>query len=57
MIFIYAPNAEGILNTVYSRKCNSSKGNTIVPVIPLGEPVCDSALIELKLCCDVLPLP
>lgn len=48
LILIYAPNAEGILNTVYSRSPVSGKGKATVPIRLLNEPACDSALLELK---------
>ena len=48
LILIYAPNAEGILDTVYSRKTVSGKGDANVPIRLLNEPACDSALLELK---------
>ena len=48
LILIYAPNAEGILDTVYTRKTVSGKGDATVPIRLLNEPACDSALIELK---------
>lgn len=48
LILIYAPNAEGILDTVYSRKTKSGKGDATVPIRLLNEPACDAALVELK---------
>ncbi len=48
LILIYAPNAEGILDTVYSRKSVTGKGKVTVPIRLLNEPSCDSALRELK---------
>lgn len=48
LILIYAPGGEGILDTVYSRKTVSGKGDATVPIRLLNEPACDSALIELK---------
>lgn len=48
LILIYAPNAEGILDTVYSRKSVAGKGKVTVPIRLLNEPSCDSALRELK---------
>lgn len=48
LILIYAPNAEGILDTVYSRSSASGGGKATVPIRLLNEPACDSALIELK---------
>ncbi len=48
LILIYAPNAEGILDTVYSRMPLSGNGSATVPIRLLNEPACDSALLELK---------
>jgi len=48
LILIYAPNAEGILNTVYSNSPVSGEENTAVPIRLLNEPCCHSALLELK---------
>lgn len=48
LILIYAPNAEGILNTVYSRGASSGDEMTEVPIRLLNEPACQSALSELK---------
>lgn len=48
LILIYAPAAEGILDTVYSRKTASGRGNAVVPIRLLNEPACDSALLELR---------
>ncbi|MBR3751295.1 MAG: hypothetical protein IKK58_05925 [Clostridia bacterium] len=48
LILIYAPNAEGILDTVYVRKTASGKGDATVPIRLLNEPACDSALLELR---------
>lgn len=48
IILIYAPNAEGILDTVYSRKTVSGKGDVTIPIRLLNEPACDSALLELR---------
>ncbi len=42
LILIYAPHAEGLLDTQYSRKTNS------IPIRLLNEPCCRSALVELK---------
>ncbi|MBQ2781188.1 MAG: hypothetical protein IJF42_06490 [Clostridia bacterium] len=47
LILVYAPNAEGILNTVYSRNPMSGE-ETTVPIRLLNEPACHSALLELK---------
>jgi hypothetical protein len=43
LILIYAPHAEGLLNTAYT--CSSGEG---VPIRLLNEPCCHSALVELK---------
>ncbi len=48
MILIYAPNAEGMLDTVYIRSPHSGKEKTAVPIRLLNEPCCHSALLELK---------
>lgn len=48
LILIYAPNAEGILDTVYSRSPLSGEGKATVPIRLLNEPACHSALLELK---------
>ena len=48
LILVYAPHAEGLLNTQYSR-CDRSSGETdSIPVRLLNEPCCRSALTELK---------
>jgi hypothetical protein len=48
LILIYAPNAEGILNTVYSQTHASGKEKATVPIRLLNEPACNSALLELR---------
>lgn len=48
LILIYAPCAEGLLNTQYSRSATFEKGEKIIPIRLLNEPCCHSALIELK---------
>ena len=48
LILIYAPNAEGILDTVYTRTTRSGKQKASVPIRLLNEPCCTSALLELK---------
>lgn len=48
LILIYAPNAEGLLGTVYSLTTASSKQKASVPIRLLNEPCCQSALLELK---------
>ncbi len=42
LILIYAPHAEGILDTVYHA------GSKKIPIRLLNEPCCHSALLELK---------
>lgn len=49
LILIYAPNAEGILDTVFLRETVSGNVKATVPIRLLNEPACDSALKELKL--------
>jgi len=46
LILVYAPNAEGILDTVYTR--GTANKRTTVPLRLLNEPACDSALLELR---------
>jgi len=46
LILIYAPQAEGLLNTSYCRNSGNDCGG--IPIRLLNEPACDSALIELK---------
>lgn len=48
LILIYAPNAEGLLNTQYSRNDLFSEGTHSIPIRLLDEPCCRSALVELK---------
>ena len=45
LILVYAPQGEGLLNTVYN--CGNQDGSA-VPIRLLNEPACSSALIELK---------
>ena len=47
LILIYAPNAEGLLNTFYFKK--PTDGAPSVPIRLLNEPCCHSALLELKM--------
>lgn len=47
LILVYAPNAEGLLDTMYSRETTSGDGAT-VPIRLLNEPACHSALAELS---------
>lgn len=48
LILIYAPQAEGLLNTQYSRSTNPHEDAYGIPIRLLNEPCCDSALVELK---------
>lgn len=48
LILIYSPGGEGILDTVYSRKTVSGRGDAVVPIRLLNEPACESALSELR---------
>ena len=48
LILVYAPHAEGILNTVYSQSAGVGKAGATVPIRLLNEPCCHSALLELK---------
>ena len=48
LILIYAPNAEGLLNTQYSRSVPFENGRESIPIRLLNEPCCHSALMELK---------
>lgn len=48
LILVYAPNAEGLLNTAYSRSPVFGEGENTVPIRLLNEPCCHSALLELK---------
>ena len=45
LILIYAPHAEGLLNTTYCK----GHGALPVPIRLLNEPCCHSALLELKI--------
>lgn len=47
LILIYAPNAEGLLDTMYSRSEPSGRERRI-PIRLLNEPCCHSALLELS---------
>ena len=49
LILIHAPNAEGLLNTVYTRNMAGGDSSISIPIRLLGEPCCHSALLELKL--------
>lgn len=46
LILIYAPHAEGLLNTACC--CTSQNGRKDIPIRLLNEPCCHSALLELK---------
>lgn len=48
LILIYAPHAEGLLNTQYARSALDAEGATPIPIRLLNEPCCPSALVELK---------
>ncbi len=48
LILIYAPHAEGLLNTQYSRSNLFESEAHPIPIRLLGEPCCKSALTELK---------
>lgn len=48
LILIYAPQAEGLLNTRYTRSTLAGEEADSIPIRLLNEPACDSALIELK---------
>ena len=47
LILVYAPQAEGLLNTRYSRSITPDDDVTSIPIRLLNEPCCDSALVEL----------
>lgn len=48
LILIYAPCAEGLLNTQYVRSALFEEGARPIPIRLLNEPCCHSALMELK---------
>lgn len=48
LILIYAPQAEGLLNTAYSTAPLFEEGRKAIPIRLLNEPCCHSALLELK---------
>lgn len=48
LILVYAPHAEGLLNTQYSKSNLFDTSDRTIPIRLLGEPCCDSALVELK---------
>lgn len=49
LILIYAPGAEGLLNTVYTKNIGEGDAAVTIPIRLLNEPCCHSALLELKL--------
>lgn len=48
LILIYAPHAEGLLNTQYAKSDLFDTAQRPIPIRLLGEPCCKSALVELK---------
>lgn len=48
LILIYAPNAEGLMNTAYSCCTVNGDDKATIPIRLLNEPCCHSALLELK---------
>jgi hypothetical protein len=48
LILIYAPNAEGLLDTQFSRCQIPGKAQKTIPIRLLNEPCCHSALLELR---------
>ena len=48
LILIYAPHAEGLLNTHYARSEQLGDGVPSIPIRWLNEPCCHSALVELR---------
>lgn len=48
LILIYAPGAEGLLNTQYVHSSMLEQGAKPIPIRLLNEPCCHSALLELK---------
>lgn len=48
LILIYAPSAEGLLNTAYAPGTLFEAGTQTIPIRLLNEPCCHSALMELK---------
>ena len=47
LILVYAPQAEGMLNTQYSISDFFEEGARSIPIRLLNEPCCRSALVEL----------
>ena len=52
LILVYAPQAEGLLDTHYARCGVFEQGKQNIPIRLLGEPCCRSALVELKCTVD-----
>ena len=48
LILVYAPQAEGLLNTQYSSNDFFEEGIHSIPIRLLNEPCCKSALVELE---------
>ena len=48
LILVYAPQAEGLLNTHYAQSELPEAGVPSIPIRLLGEPCCHSALVELR---------
>ena len=48
LILVYAPQAEGLLNTQYSISDFFEQGIRSIPIRLLNEPCCKSALVELE---------
>lgn len=48
LILVYAPQAEGLLNTRYTKSTLLDEEADSIPIRLLNEPACESALIELK---------
>lgn len=48
LILIYAPQAEGILNTTYTHNRGFMERKNTIPIRLLNEPCCHSALLELS---------
>ena len=47
LILIYAPQAEGLLNTAYTPGALYGEGKISIPIRLLNEPCCHSAQLEL----------
>lgn len=48
LILVYAPQAEGLLDTQYSKSDFFEEGVHSIPIRLLNEPCCRSALVELE---------